>query len=72
MEKLTPLERAIEKAGSQAALAGKIGVSQQAVSVWTKKKGKPVPAEMVVAIEAATGIPRHELRPDIFVQVGAA
>lgn len=65
MDKLTPLERAIKAAGSQAALAKCIGVSQQVISVWTKKEGKPVPAEMVVAIETATGIPRHELRPDL-------
>ena len=66
MKKLTPLERAIKQAGSQGALALAIGVSQQAISYWFTKNGKTIPAEMVVAVEKATGIPRHELRPDVF------
>lgn len=66
MTKLTPLERAIVVVGSQRALAHAIGVSQQAISVWFRKKGKPIPAEMVVAVEKATGIPRNELRPDMY------
>lgn len=60
----SPIERAISAAGSQAKLAEKIGCSQQLVSYW-KSKGR-VPADVVPAIEAATGISRHELRADIF------
>lgn len=60
----TPIERAIAACGSQQELASRIGRSQQLVSYW-KAKGV-VPAEVVPAIEAATGIPRRELRPDIF------
>jgi DNA-binding transcriptional regulator YdaS (Cro superfamily) len=61
----TPLDRAIRAAGNQAALALKLGVTQQAISYW-RTKGNRVPAEYVVKVETATGIPRGELRPDIF------
>lgn len=60
----TALDRAIKQAGHQAALAEKIGVTQQTISYW-RSKGR-IPAEKVVEVEAATGISRHELRPDIF------
>lgn len=43
-------------------LARKLGVSASAISQWDGK----VPVTRVAAVEAATGIPRHELRPDIF------
>jgi len=65
MEQRTPLEQAIFAAGSQAALASAIGVSQQAISYWIKKGGR-VPAEMVLAVERASGISRFMLRPDMF------
>lgn len=51
--------------GSQAALAAVAGVTQQAVSGW-QLKNRPLPAEHVLAVEAATGISRHDLRPDIY------
>lgn len=63
-EPKTPIERAIEVCGNQQALAARIGRSQQLVSYW-KSKGV-IPAEAVPSIEAATGIPRRELRPDVF------
>jgi DNA-binding transcriptional regulator YdaS (Cro superfamily) len=66
MEAKTALERAIEKAGSQALLAEQIGASQQLISYWLKKATRGVPAEFVGPIETATGIPRHELRPDLY------
>jgi len=45
-------------------LASRLGVSYQAVQRWFVR-GR-VPAERVLAIEAATGVSRHELRPDIY------
>ncbi len=42
-------------------LAEAIGVFPSAISQWTK-----VPAERVLAVEEATGISRHDLRPDLF------
>lgn len=55
------LERAIEAIGGNTALAKAIGVSPQAVAQWAE-----VPINRVAAVEAATGIPRHELRPDFY------
>lgn len=58
------IERAVEKAGGQQALADLCGVKYQAVQKWIR--GKRVPAERVLAIESATGVSRHDLRPDIY------
>ena len=58
------LQAAIERVGSQVALAAACKVTPQAVNQWVGK-GKP-PADKVLAIEAATGVSRHDLRPDIF------
>lgn len=57
---MTALDRAIEKAGGVPELARRIGISRQALYNWTR-----IPAERVVAVESATGIPRSELRPDL-------
>lgn len=55
-------EKAKHALGGPSALAKAIGdITSQAVSQW-----KRVPAERVVDVEKATGIPREELRPDIF------
>jgi Uncharacterized protein conserved in bacteria, prophage-related len=59
------LEQAIDKAGSQTAFAALCGVSQAAVWKWLQT-AKRLPAEYVLTVEAATGIPRHLLRPDIY------
>lgn len=67
----TGLKKAIEKAGSQQALAELIGVRQSHVSNWLNRN-KRVPAERVLTIEKATGVPRHELRPDIYPSDGEA
>ena len=63
----TPLERAIQKAGSEAKLAAKIGYSQAAVNK-AKHGINPIAAEMAVKIELALDgyVSRHELRPDLF------
>jgi hypothetical protein len=59
------LSEAIRAAGGVRALAQKIGISQPSVSNWTR-----VPADRVRAVEAATGISRAVLRPDLFAQIG--
>ena len=56
------LTEALRQAGSRNALARAVGVSGQAIQKWRKK----VPAERVLAVEAATGVSRHDLRPDIY------
>jgi TorA maturation chaperone TorD len=57
----TGLDEAIRAAGGVGALARKIGISQPSVSNWSR-----IPAERVSAVEAATGIDRSVLRPDLF------
>jgi DNA-binding transcriptional regulator YdaS (Cro superfamily) len=59
------LAKAVRIAGSQVAFAALIGKRQSTVQEWLAK-GRPLPAEYVRQIEAALGIPRHELRPDIY------
>ena len=56
--------RAAEAAGSQSALARVLGCTPQNVQKWCAT-GR-IPAERVIPVEQATGIPRHELRPDIY------
>lgn len=55
------LDEAIRTIGGVSELARRIGIAQPSVSNWTR-----VPAERVAAVEAATGISRAVLRPDLF------
>lgn len=55
------LKRAVKAANGGTALAGIIGVSPSAVSQWRR-----APAERVLQIEAASGVPKEELRPDLY------
>ena len=55
------LDRAIQMAGGVAELARRIGIRQPSVSNWSR-----VPAERVAAVEAATGVSRVHLRPDLY------
>jgi TorA maturation chaperone TorD len=55
------LDEAIGAAGGVGALARKLGISQPSVSNWSR-----IPAERVLAVEAATGVSRVVLRPDLF------
>jgi DNA-binding transcriptional regulator YdaS (Cro superfamily) len=70
MQETSALDRAIQKAGSQEALAELIGVKQQNVSYWRKSRFG-VPGPYCAAIEDKTGISRHELRADIFGEAPA-
>ncbi|WP_248769095.1 YdaS family helix-turn-helix protein [Pseudomonas sp. MWU12-2345] len=56
--------RAAKAAGGQSALARAIGCTPQAIQRMCAT-GR-VPAERVIPIEKASGIPRHELRPDLY------
>ncbi len=61
------LEEAIKAVGGITELARRIGISQPSVSNWDR-----VPAERVLAVEAATNVNRVILRPDLFGEnVGA-
>lgn len=65
-KKKSPLERAIKAVDGQSKLARICGVTQPSVWGWLHKRNGVVPAEYVPAIEAATGVSRHELRPDLW------
>lgn len=56
------LEKALIRSRSHAELARAIGVSGNAVGLWKK-----CPIERVISIEYFTGVPRDELRPDLFL-----
>jgi len=73
MEKaLEALERAVAAAGGQNQFARLHGVKQSNVWYWLRKM-KYLPGEYVLKTEAATGIPRHLLRPDLYpVEAGGA
>ena len=64
---MTPIEKAVEVAGGQTALATSLGIKQAHVWNWLNR-GTPVTASLCVAIERATGgaVTRYELRPDVF------
>ena len=55
------------KRGLLAQIARALGVTKAAVGRWER-----VPAERVVEIERITGIPRQQLRPDLYECKGAA
>ena len=55
------LEQAVRAVGGVSELARQIGISQPSVSNWNR-----VPAERVLIVEAATGIDRKILRPDLY------
>jgi len=58
------LDEAIRAAGGVGALARKIGISQPSVSNWSH-----VPAERALTVEAATGVSRAILRPDLYADI---
>ena len=59
------LEQAVRAVGGISELARQLGISQPSVSNWSR-----VPAERVLLVEAATGIDRKILRPDLYGESG--
>jgi DNA-binding transcriptional regulator YdaS (Cro superfamily) len=55
------LKRAIAAAGTGDKLATDLGITPQALSQWER-----VPHLRVLEVERITGVPRHELRPDLY------
>lgn len=68
MERQKPLEKAIDLAGGQSALAGKINRAQGHIYYWLHKSKNGCPPDVAIEIEIALSgaITRYELRPDIF------
>lgn len=58
------LERACKAVGNKKAMAKELGVGPSAISAWLTR-GR-IPAEHVLKIERASGVPRTELRPDLY------
>jgi len=65
----TPLAKAVRIAGGQSAL-GRICSRRQSSIRELLLKGRPLWAESVLKVEAATGVPKEELRPDIYPPTG--
>jgi DNA-binding transcriptional regulator YdaS (Cro superfamily) len=55
------IQEAIDVAGGTAVLAERVGIQAPSIYSWRR-----VPPNRVLAVEAATGIPRHRLRPDLY------
>lgn len=62
MNKIT---EAVSAVGGQVALAKILDVNPSLISQWVTGRLK-VAARHCLAIEAATGVSRHDLRPDVF------
>ncbi len=58
-------ERAVDVAGSQSELARIVGCTPANVHQHLRAR-RLLPARFVLAVEASLGIPRYELRPDIY------
>jgi DNA-binding transcriptional regulator YdaS (Cro superfamily) len=67
VKKTDTLQRIFEAVGGPAALAKELGVTKQAISQWRK-----VPPRRALEIQRLTGIPCHEMRPDLFPNPGGA
>ncbi len=57
----TPIDL-LTKTRTRRALAKLMRVTPQAITKWNKR----IPAERVLQIERATGVSRHDLRPDLY------
>jgi DNA-binding transcriptional regulator YdaS (Cro superfamily) len=61
------LKRACEVAGGQKPLADRIGTTQSQVWYWlTQIQARRARRVRAAKIEEATGVPRSELRPDLW------
>jgi DNA-binding transcriptional regulator YdaS (Cro superfamily) len=58
---MTALEKIRSVRGQAAEIARAIDRTEAAVSLWTR-----IPADHVLTVERITGIPRTELRPDLY------
>lgn len=61
----SPLAEAVRTVKGQSPFARLIQRGQSTVHGWLKD-GKPLPAELVLIVEDATGVSRFRLRPDLY------
>ena len=55
------LRKAVKAAKSKSSLARMLKVERATISAWYQ-----IPERWVMQVEQETGVPRHELRPDLF------
>jgi DNA-binding transcriptional regulator YdaS (Cro superfamily) len=55
------LQYAIDAVGTKAELARRLHIKPQSLGRW-----RQIPAERIVQVEAITGVPREQLRPDLY------
>lgn len=55
--------RAMDAIGGGGPLARALGMTRQRVHYW-RKRG--IPADQVLRVSEITGVPPHELRPDLY------
>lgn len=63
------INKAIDQAGGLSALAKAMGCRPQVIVNW---RSRGIPAERVLQLERASGVKRHELRPDLYPVESAA
>jgi DNA-binding transcriptional regulator YdaS (Cro superfamily) len=65
-----PISCAIARAGGVRQLAIQLGVTHPAIlrwrDLWDAGEPESIPPRRAIAIEAATGVPRSQLRPDLW------
>jgi len=61
---MNAIDKAVATATSATAFATQLGISRQLLHMW--QKNKRCPAHWALKVEAASGVSRHELRPDIY------
>jgi DNA-binding transcriptional regulator YdaS (Cro superfamily) len=64
MSSTNGLKIAMRQAGGLRALARKIKIAPQSISQWLEKG--EVPDRWLTAIEKATGVAPHRIRPDLY------
>lgn len=57
------VDEAERRLGSLKAVAKRLGITPQAIAQWPNRGPK---AEHVPALEEMSGVPRYEIRPDIY------
>lgn len=56
------LQKAVTIMGGYTALAKELGIDRNAIRRWHS-----VPDHWIIKIESLTGVPREELRPDLYL-----
>jgi DNA-binding transcriptional regulator YdaS (Cro superfamily) len=65
IEHASIIDLAIERAGGVTKLSQALAIGNPSVVANWRTRGR-IPAERVIEVERITGIPREQIRPDIF------